>query len=205
MSASLAPSELVTATAAVSPVMLKRGARPGHRDRVRLAGGQADRDGVGLPVAGRAADRAGEIDVDLGGVGAREVVQDDAVGAAERVDGERLEVVHVHHDGADVARQQRARAVGRQLVDLVGGAAVEQQRVGARLALDDVAAVAGIPVEDVVARAEEGDVVALLPVDEVVALAAEQRVAAVAREDRVVARTAVERQADQRGQIAAWC
>ena len=46
-----------------------------------------------------------------------------------------------------------------------------------------VAAVARIPLEDVVAGAQERDVVALLAVDEVVAVAAEQDVDAVAAED----------------------
>ena len=59
-------------------------------------------------------------------------------------------------------------------------------------ALDRVAAVAGVPLEDVVAGAEEGGVVALLAVDEVVAVAAEQDVDAVRAEDRVVVRTAVD-------------
>ncbi len=80
--------------------------------------------------------------------------------------------------------------------------AVEEHRVGAVLALDDVAAVARIPLEDVVAGAQEGDVVALLAVDEVVAVAAEQQVDAVAAEDRVVAGAAVDGDLDQGGQVA---
>ena len=70
------------------------------------------------------------------------------------------------------------------------------------LALDDVAAVAGIPLEGVVAGAEEGDVVALLAVDEVVVDAAEQHVGTVAAEDRVVACTAVDGDRDERGQVS---
>ena len=66
----------------------------------------------------------------------------------------------------------------------------------------DVAAVARVPLERVVAGAEEGDVVALLAVDEVVAVAAEQQVDAVAAEDGVVARAAVDGDLDQRGQVA---
>ena len=61
----------------------------------------------------------------------------------------------------------------------------------------------GIPLEDVVAGAEEGDVVALVAVDEVVAVAAEQGVGAVAAEDGVVAGAAVEGERDERGEIAA--
>ena len=70
------------------------------------------------------------------------------------------------------------------------------------LAFDGVAAVARVPLEDVVAGAEERRVVALLAVDEVVAVAAEQQVGAVAAEDRVVAGAAVDRELDQRGQVA---
>ena len=81
-------------------------------------------------------------------------------------------------------------------------AAVEQQRVGAVLALDHVAAVARIPLEDVVAGAEQGRVVALVAVDEVVAVAAEKEVGAVAAEDGVVAGAAVDRHADEGRQIA---
>ena len=125
-------------------------------------------------------------------VGAGEVVDGERVGAAERVELDRLDVVEVHDDVAEVAGEEHPPAVGRGREDLVAGAAVEQHRVGAVLALDDVAAVARIPLEDVVAGAEEGDVVALLAVDEVVAVAAEQQVDAVAAEDGVVAGAAVD-------------
>ena len=74
--------------------------------------------------------------------------------------------------------------------------------VGAGLALDDVAAVARIPLEDVVAGAQEPDVVALLAVDEVVAVTAQQQVDAVAAQDRVVAGAAVDGDLDQRRQVA---
>ena len=72
------------------------------------------------------------------------------------------------------------------------------QRVLAALALDGVAAVAGIPLEGVVAGAELGAVGADVAVDEVVAGAAEQRVGAVAAAQRVVAGAAVEGEVRQR-------
>ena len=131
-----------------------------------------------------------------------EVVDGDRVGAAQRVEVDRLDVVEVHDDVAEVAGEPHPPAVGRDVEDLVAGAAVEQHGVGAVLALDDVAAVARVPLEDVVAGAEEGDVVALLAVDEVVAVAAEQQVDAVAAEDRVVAGAAVDGDLDQGGQVA---
>ena len=68
--------------------------------------------------------------------------------------------------------------------------AVEEHGIGAGLALDDVAAVARVPHEGVVAGAQQRHVVALTAVDQVVALAADQHVGTVA---------AVERQFDQAG------
>ena len=65
--------------------------------------------------------------------------------------------------------------------------AVEVQRVGAGLAFDGVAAVARVPLEAVVAAAEERRSCALVAVDDVVAGAAEQQVGAVAAAERVVA------------------
>ncbi len=53
-------------------------------------------------------------------------------------------------------RVKRARPpFADDVEDLVPAAAVEQHRVGAVLTLDDVAAVARIPLEDVVAGAQE--------------------------------------------------
>ena len=79
---------------------------------------------------------------------------------------------------------------------------LKSMRVAAVPAFDHVAAVARVPLEDVVAGAEEGAVVALLAVDEVVAVAADQHVGAVAAQDRVVAGAAVDGEMDQRGEIA---
>ena len=80
------------------------------------------RDIVGLAVAGRAADRAGEVDVHLGHVGAGEIVDGDVVGAAERVEVDLLDIVEVHDDVAEVAGQADALAVGRDVEDFVAGA-----------------------------------------------------------------------------------
>ena len=71
-------------------------------------------------------------------------------------------------------------------------AAVEGQRVGVALALDGVVGVARVPVEVVVAAAQQRDVVALVAVDAVVAAAAEERLGAGAADQRVVARAAVD-------------
>ena len=71
-----------------------------------------------------------------------------------------LDAVEVHGDVGDVAGEPHALAVGRDVDVLVDVGAVEQQRVGAVLALDDVAAVARVPEERVVAGAEQRGVVA---------------------------------------------
>ena len=52
-----------------------------------------------------------------GDVGAAQVVDDDGVGAAERVDVDALDVVQVHDDVADVAGEERAPAIGGDVDD----------------------------------------------------------------------------------------
>ena len=84
-----------------------------------------------------------------------------------------LDVVEVHDDVGDVAGEQDAPAVGRD-VDVLGNVgAVEQHRVEAVLAFDGVVVVAWVPHERVVAGAHQRGVVAVAAVDEVIALAAE--------------------------------
>ncbi len=75
----------------------------------------------------------------------------DRVGTAERVHVQGLDVVGVHVDLAEVAGELEATGVGRRGEDLGPGRAVEEQRVLVAVALDDVAAVAGVPGEGVVA------------------------------------------------------
>ena len=132
-------------------------------------------------------------------VRAAEIADHDVVGAAERAEFDALDIVQVHRDVGDVADEQRASAV-RHDVDVLGRVrAEEQQRVGAVLALDRVVAVARIPLEHVVAGAEQRDVVAVVAEHEVVAVAAEDRVGALAAEHGVVAGAAVERELDDAG------
>ena len=150
--------------------------------------GAVDGDGIGRAVA--AAVRAAQIDVDAGHVGAGQVADHDVVGAAERAELDLLDVVQVHRDVGDVAEEQRAAAI-RHDVDVLGRVgAEEQQRVGAVLPSIGVVAVARIPLEHVVAGAEQRDVVAVVAEHEVVAVAAEERVGALAAEHGVVARAA---------------
>ena len=168
----------------------RRPAVPATCDAV-VAGGAVDDDGVGRAVAGAAAARPrGRVDV--GDVGAGQVVDGDRVGAAEGVEVDLLDAVEVHRDVPTSRVNRSAAAVGGE-VDVLGDVgAVEEHRVDAVLAFDDVAAVAGVPHEGVVAGAQEGDVVAAAAVDEVVAVAADQRVVALAADDRVVAGAAVD-------------
>ena len=88
-------------------------------------------------------------------VGAGEVVDGDRVGAAEGVEADAVDVVEIHDDVGDVAGEPDPAAVGGDLDDLADVAAEEVEQVVAALALDGVVAVAGVPLEAVVAGAEE--------------------------------------------------
>ena len=167
------PPEPLTATRAGRPDDREAGARARDLDVVGTVGA-VDDDGVGLAVAGAAARSAGQVEVDLGDVGAGQVVDGDRVGAAQGVEVDPLDAVEVHGDVADVAGEADAAAVGGDVDLLVDVGAVEEHRVGAVLALDGVAAVARVPDEGVVAGAQEGHVVAAAAVDDVVAVAADQ-------------------------------
>ncbi len=178
----------------------RRGAGTGNVDVIDAVRA-VDDDRVRLGIAGGAPEDAREVAGELDDIGARQIADGDRVGSADGVEVDGLDVVEIHHDVAEVAREQHALTVGRRLEDLVAVAAVEQHRVGVRLALDDIAAVARIPLERVVPAAEEGDVVALLTVDDIVVATAEEHVLAIAAEDRVAARTAVHGDLDQGGQV----
>ena len=104
---------------------------------------------------------AAKVDVDLVDVGPGQVVDRDGVRAALGVDVDGLDVVEIHRDVGDIAGQPGVPAVGRDVDVLVDVGAVEHEGVGARLAIDRVAAVARVPDERVVARPEQGRVVAL--------------------------------------------
>ena len=96
------------------------------------------------------------------------------VGAAEGVEVDGLDAGGVHRDVAGVAEEPEPASVGGD-VDLFGrGGAVEDHPVVAVLALDDVAAVAGIPDERVVSGAHESGVGSAVAVDRVVPVAADR-------------------------------
>ncbi len=161
-----------------------------------VAVGRIDDDAVGLAVARCAAERAGEVDVHAGHVGSGQVVHGDEVGAAEGVEVDPLDTARVHGDGGLSAEEAKAVSVGRQIDLLRTACAVEEHRVSAVLALDDIAAVAGIPDEGVVTGAHECHVVAAVSIDGVVSVAAEQQLGARASGQAVVSGSAVDRQRD---------
>src|SRR4029453_18875412 len=101
--------------------------------------------------------RARQIERDLLDVGSGELVARDGVGngvgVAQGVDLDVLDTVEVHGDGADVAGEGPPLHIGRNIHVFRNVGAVEQQRSGAGLALDDVPAVAGVPGEGIVAVA----------------------------------------------------
>src|SRR5690606_35972169 len=70
-----------------------------HQDDV-VAVGAVDDHGIRLGIADAVGRR--EVDVDLGHVGAGQVVHHDRVRTAEGVEVDTLDVVQVHHHGGDV-------------------------------------------------------------------------------------------------------
>src|SRR5262249_31700890 len=150
---------------------------PGHQDHV-VAVGALHGDAVGRAVAHARAGNAGQVEVDLGQVGAAQVVDGDLVRAALGGEVDALDAVEVHRAAGHVAVDPPPVAVGGEVDPLGDGGAVDLQRVGAALPLDDVAAVAGVPHERVVPGPHQRRVVAGAAVDQVGALAADQQVGA---------------------------
>src|SRR5262249_27713834 len=138
-----------------------------------------------------------QVDGDLRHAGTGKIVERDVVGTPQGVELDVLDAVEIHGDGADVAGEPHAAAVGRDVDFLVNVGAVEHERIGAVLTLDDVAAGARVPDKRIVAVAEQGRIVAAAAGDEVVAIAAKQPVVAVAAGDGVVARAAVDGELDE--------
>ena len=148
----------------------------------------------GCPSGGRSRRRqnAGEVDDHCADLGAGEVAHGYLVGAAEGVHVDGLDAGGVHRDVADVAEQLEAVAVAREIDLLGGGGAVEDHRVATALPVDDVAAVARVPPEGVVAGAQHGRVGAAVAVDDIVAGPADEQLVAVTADELVVAGTAEE-------------
>src|SRR5205823_11559010 len=86
----------------------------------------------------------------------------------------------------------RPRPVRREEHVFRDARTVEDQRVGAAVALNDVAAIAGIPREAVSAGAQVGDVVAFVAIDRVRAAAAVEHLGAVAAVHGVATAAAVD-------------
>ena len=165
--------DLIVAAAALQVV--REEIRGGAADDAIVAG--AAHDAVG-PVAG--------VHVERGQRGQARVGHEVVV-AGEHRELEDFGPGDVHQNRRHVTGQQRACPVRCQRVVLGGVAAVELQRVGPGLPLDNVAAVAGVPDEPVVAVAAEHHVVADPRVDRVVAGPAQDDLGADSPRDRVVA------------------
>jgi len=162
-----------------------------HSDRVvPLRAGHGHR--VGRAVACRATERAGEIDVDTAQVGPAHVIDRDRVRPAESVDVDRLDVVEVHDDAAEVAGERHPAEIVGGGHDLVAAGPVEHHVVKTGSAFDDVRAVARIPDEGVVTPAEEGRISAPVSIDEVVAAATEEDLVATSADEGVIAVLAVD-------------
>src|SRR5207244_10857986 len=89
----------------------------GDHDRVGAVRA-VDDHGIGLAVARPAPRRAGQVEVELGEIGAGQVVDGDGVGAAEGIGVGPLDAVEVHRDVGDVVGEADAPAVGGD-VDLL--------------------------------------------------------------------------------------
>src|SRR5262245_19247011 len=149
---------------------------------------------VGGSVALAASRGPRQVDGDLRHAGSGEIVDRDVVRAACGVDLDLLDPVEVHGDAANVTGGAHATAVGGDVHVLADVGAVEDEPIRASPALDDVAAVARIPDERIVAVAKQGRVVAAAAGDGVAAIAAEQDIGALAPDDGVVAGAAIEGQ-----------
>jgi hypothetical protein len=121
----------------------------------------------------------GQVDGDLRHAGSREVVDHDVVGATYSIDLDLLDPVEVHGDAANVTGEANASPVGGDVHVLADVGTVEHEPIRASPTLDDVAAIARIPDERIVAVAEQGGVVATSADDRVVAVASEQEIGAL--------------------------
>src|SRR5207247_5882500 len=109
-----------------------------------VAVGAVDDDAVGLAVAAGPPEGGREVDVHAGDVGAAQVADGDEIGAAEGVEVDPLDAGGVHRDIAGSADGRQPTSVRGQSEPLGDVRAVEAHRVGAVLALDGGAAVAGM-------------------------------------------------------------
>src|SRR6185295_11043798 len=113
-----------------------------------------------------------EVDINLRNVGIAQVIDGEGVGAPEGPELNVLDIVEIHADAGNIAGEQRVPAFGGDVDDFVDIRAIEQERIGIIAAVDDIAAVARIPDEGIVAGAKLRIVVAATAGDGVVVIAA---------------------------------
>lgn len=143
-----------------------------------------DEDGVGRPIA---ISIHPEVYVELGNSATRRIIDVNVVGATQRVESDLLHTGQVHRDIAKIAREQSpAAGLGRKGEVLSPGTAVEQHGVEPRAAVQPVAAVPGVPNQQVVASASEHVVGAGAADQGVIAIAAGQHVASAAALQSVI-------------------
>src|SRR5262249_34915698 len=143
-----------------------RGMKTGHgddtivvRDRNHIvAVGRVYRDRVDRPVAAAAAYHS-EIDVDVVDAGAGQVVDRHIVGAGKGPEVDGFDIVGIHRDVGHVAEERGMRTIRRDRDVLGDIGAIELQYVAAPLAVNDIAAVARVPGEHVIAVAQQSRVV----------------------------------------------
>src|SRR5439155_10657913 len=99
---------------------------------------------------------------------------------------------HVQDDVADVAEKSKPRTVGGEVNIFARVGSIEKQGVVSRSALNEVAAVTGIPLERVIAFAKINDVISLVPIYEIVARTAHDQIGRRAADQGVVAGVAKE-------------
>src|SRR4029077_2095960 len=97
----------------------------------------------------------------------------------------------------------RTAAFGRDVESLVDVCTIELKCVEAVLAVNDIAAVAGVPDKRVVSGPEYRRIAATAAGDDVIAGAAQERVVAIATGDGVISGAAIDRKMDKIGEAIA--
>src|SRR4029079_1529132 len=93
----------------------------GDEDRIGAIGGVDDHR-IRRTITGTV---DAQVEIDLGDVGPGQVVDRDGIDATQRIELDVLDIIEIHGDVGDVAREQNAAAVGRDVNLLVDVRAIE--------------------------------------------------------------------------------